>query len=409
MNVDVVIVGAGPAGSAAAIELARQGRRVLLLERNRMPQYKTCGDGLLSDALRALDRLGVGVRARAEGHLLAALTVCAPGGRRVRLEVPALTLRRPRLHELLHDQARACGAELLQAEALGPCLENGQVVGVEARGPDRNRFQIRSPLVILATGARSAVLKDFGVCLQEKPSAVAIRGYFRDLSGEFADSLHVSYDRSLFPGFGWVFPLPGGIFNIGCGRFLRGETCGQKDLRRMLDYFIRNFPPAQAIAQRDDMDGVPCGGLLRTGLAGARSCGPGLLVAGEALGAVCPFTGEGVGKSLETGLHAARFAGEALDAGDFSASFLAGYQRFLQDAYGRLYGGYLRAERWLSRPRLLNLLAWQIDRKPAARKAVERMLSEGLEPHRIFSLRSLLGRLGRETLKAGTLAVPQDN
>jgi geranylgeranyl reductase family protein len=409
MDFEVIIIGAGPAGSAAAIELSRQGRRVLLLERNRMPQHKTCGDGLLPDALRALDQLGVGGRARAEGHLLNALTISAPGGRMVRLEVPALTLPRPQLHGLLHDQARKWGTEMLQGEALGPRVEGGQVVGVEVEGPDRSRFEVRSPVVILATGARSGVLKDFGICLQEKPSAVAIRGYFRDLSGEFADSLYVSYDRSLFPGFGWVFPLPGGIFNIGCGRFLRGETFGQKDLRRMLDYFIRNFPPARAIAQCDDMDGTPCGGLLRTGLTGARSYGPGLLVAGEALGAACPFTGEGVGKALETGIHAALFAGEALKAGDFSTSFLAGYHRFLQDTYGRLYGGYLRAERWLSRPRLLNLLAWQLDRKPAARKAVERILAEGLDPRRIFSLRSLFGSLSGESQKPGTVAVPQDN
>jgi flavin-dependent dehydrogenase len=409
MHADVIIVGAGPAGSAAAIELAGQGRRVLVLERHLTPQPKTCGDGLLPDAVRMLDRLGVGGRVRAEGKVLNTLAVFAPGGRTIRLEVPAVTLPRPRLHAILHDRVRKSGAELLQGEALGPLVEGGKVVGIEARRPDHGRYQFRSSLVILATGARSAALKDFGICLQERPSAIAIRGYFRDLSGEFADSLYVSYDRSLFPGFGWVFPLPDGMFNIGCGRFLRGETCGQKDLRGMLDYFIGSFPPARAIAERDDMGALPCGGLLRTGLTGTLSYGAGLLVAGEALGATCPFTGEGVGKSLETGIHAARFAEEALLGGDFSAGFLSGYHRFLENTYRRLYHGYQRAERWLSRPRLLDFLAWQLDRKPSARKAVERMLTEAFDPRQVFSLRGLLGRFDGETRKAGTVAVPQDN
>jgi len=108
-NTDVIVVGAGPAGCAAAIVLARQGCRVVLLERAPLPQHKTCGDCLLPDALRHLDALGVGADVRGEGLALSRLEVTAPGGRAVSLAVPAITLPRPRLHALLQAEARRAG------------------------------------------------------------------------------------------------------------------------------------------------------------------------------------------------------------------------------------------------------------------------------------------------------------
>jgi flavin-dependent dehydrogenase len=257
--------------------------------------------------------------------------------------------------------------------------------------------------VILTSGARSGTLRDFGVCQQAEPSAVGIRAYFRDLSGEFADSLHISYDRQLFPGYGWVFPLPDGIYNIGCGLFLDGAGPSQTDLNRLFDYFLRSFPPARAVASLEDMLGVPCSGLLRTGLAGSSSSRPGLLVAGEALGTTLPFTGEGVGKALETGLLAGQLAVEALRSGDFSGAFLARYGLALEQRYRGVYQGYRRAEKWLAVPGLPDLLAWQVARKPALREAAEMMLSGVLPPASIFSLSGLVGRPARSMRKRSEL------
>ncbi len=393
MNADVIVIGAGPAGCAAAIEAARQGVRVLLLERVRTPQHKTCGDGLLPDALRSLDSLGLGPRVRAEGLCLESLTASAPGGREVRLAVPAVTLPRQRLNALLQEEAIRCGVQLVQAEASGPLRSGEQVVGVAVRDAQCGRCEITSPLTILATGARPGPLRDFGVCRRTQPSAVAVRAYYRDLSGEFADTLHISYDRSLFPGYGWVFPLPGGVFNIGCGRFLSRKQGDPPDLRDMFEFFIRNFPPARTIASREDLLEVPCGGLLRTGLAGAEFHAPGLLVAGEALGATSPFIGDGIGKALETGSWAGLFAGQVLETGDVSAASLARYREFLEKRYRTLYRGYQRAQRWLAYPRLLDLLAWQAERRPRLRHAMEQMLAERLHPGKIFSLPGMLGRV----------------
>jgi flavin-dependent dehydrogenase len=409
MDADLIVIGAGPAGCAAAIQAVREGLGVILLERVPAPQHKTCGDGLLPDALEALDQLGLGPKIRAEGLRLESLTAFAPGGREIRLAIPAVTLRRQRLHALLQEEALRCGVQLVQGEALGPLRADGRITGVEVRDEKKARYPLSASLTILATGARSGALEDFAVCRQTRPSAVAIRGYYRDLSGEFDNTLHISYDRRLFPGYGWVFPLPGGVFNIGCGRFLSRKKEVPTDLHNMLEFFIRNFPPARAIAGREDLLEVPCGGLLRTGLEGADSHAPGLLVAGEALGATCPFIGDGIGKALETGLWAGQFAAQALEAGDVSADFLARYRDSLEKRYRLLYRGYQRAQRWLAYPRLLDLLAWQAGRRPSVRRALERMLADGLHPGKVFSLSGLLGRVGFDSEEPATRRIVKDS
>jgi flavin-dependent dehydrogenase len=388
---DVVVVGAGPAGCAAAIVLARRGSRVVLLERAALPQHKTCGDCLLPDALRQLEALGVGAGVRGEGLALSRLAVTAPGGRTVSLALPSITLPRPRLHALLQEEARRAGVELLGAEAVAPLLSGERVAGVLLRREGRPAEPLAAPLVILASGARPGTLRDFGVCLREEPSAVGIRAYFRDPSGEFGETLRVSYQRNLLPGYGWVFPQPDGIYNIGCGWFFNRRGEPQPDLSRLFEHFLCTFLPARAISLLEDRLGTPCGGLLRTGLGGALSHRAGLLVTGDALGAALPYTGEGVGKALATGMLAANTASEALQAGDFSAQFLARYGAELETRLRPLYRGYERAQRWLASPRLADLLAWRAQGNPAVADLYAGVLAEEVPPGAAFSLGSLLG------------------
>lgn len=403
MHADVVIIGAGPSGCAAAVHLGRLGCRVLLVERAVRPQPKICGDSLLPVALAALDSLGLGDSVRAAGLCLDSMSVTAPGGRTLRLAVPSVTLQRQRLHALLQDEAERCGVQMISGEAVAPLLDGEKVVGVSVRSERQPLFSLHAPLTILASGARSGTLRDFGVCLQEQPTAVGIRAYFRDLSGEFADSLHICYDRQLFPGYGWVFPLRDGVYNIGCGLFLRSAMPSQTDLNRLFDYFLRTFAPARTIVNLEDHLGVPCSGLLRAGLSGARSSRAGLLVTGEALGTSLPFTGEGVGKALEAGLLAGDVAAEACRSGDFSASSLCRYGLLLEERFRPVYQGYRRAQKWLDVPGLPDFLAWQVERKPALREVAEMVLAGVLPPASLFSFSGLIGRPSRRDCKRGEM------
>lgn len=389
MKWDVVIVGAGPAGCAAALELARLGFHVLVLERSVLPQPKVCGDLLLGEALRELEGFGLGAAVRSEGRCCDTLRLHAPNGRTVAVPISAVTLGRQRLHALLQERLAAAGVELRQAEVLGPG-PGGVGIALRSDGGELPEA-ICAPLVILASGARYATLEAFGVGVSAAPSAVAVRAYYRDLDGVCADVLEVGFHPPMAPGFGWVFPLPGGICNIGCGRFLRGERPEQFDLPRLLGGFSATFPPAAQIAGDDDLLGVPCSGLLRCGLAGARSHADRLLVAGEAAGTSLPFFGEGIGTALASGRIAAQVAAEALHAGDCSADFLGRFQRQLHDRYGRLCQDLGRVEGWLANPWRLNLLAWQAERHPALRDLLGEVIAHQITPRSALSWAGLLG------------------
>lgn len=394
MKYDVIVVGAGPAGCAAAIELARQGYAVRVLERGELPQSKVCGDTLFAESLALLDHFGVGEAARREGLPLSTLRLQAPGGRVVPLEVNAVSLQRARLHQLLQDEVRRSGASIETAEVVGPLRQGEELRGVSVRGAGDEAGEVLSRLVIVASGARYATLEAFGLGVRPAPTAIGIRAYYRVFDAPAETALHLAFHRRLGDGFGWVVPLPGGFYNIGCGRFVHGAPVGQTDLLKSLEAFIHRVEPAWRIAGQDEPVGLPCAGLLRTGLSGAVISAPGVLVAGEAAGTSSPLTGAGVARALEHGLDAARTAALALQAGDVSAPFLARHAQ-RQDERRARYRELERAQQWFASPRRLNLLAWQAERHAPLRSALSAIIDRGASPTSVFSLSGLFGRAGR--------------
>ncbi len=379
MKCDVIVVGAGPAGCAAAIDLARQGYAVRVLERGSLPQAKVCGDTLWAETLTLLDHLGLGARARQEGLPLKTLHLQAPGGRVVPLEINATSLQRVRLHQLLQDEVRRSGATIETAEVVGPLRDGEGLAGVSIRGPADEPGEVAARLVIVAGGARYATLEAFGLGLRPEPTAVGIRAYYRILNPPVETAAHLAFHRVLGTGFGWV-------------RYLHGAPAGQTDLLKNLEAFIHHFEPAWRVVGHDDAIGLPCAGLLRSGLSGAVTAAPGLLVAGEAAGTASPLTGAGVAKALESGLAAARTAALALQSGDFSAPFLTRHSARLEE--GRpLYRDLERAQQWFASPRRLNLLAWQAARHATLRSAISAIIDRGAPPAPVFSLSGLFGRV----------------
>lgn len=391
MSCDVIVVGAGPAGCAAAIELALAGRSVLLFERGELPQAKTCGDLLLPPALRALESLGVVAGVHAAGLTLTEMQLQSPGRLSVTLPLTGVSLQRPQLHALLQQRAMALGVVLQRAEVVGPLKEDGAPAGVRYRDLLGEEQTVRAPLVLLASGCRSATLAAFGVEMRAEPTAVGIRCYYRDLDGESSSCAHIGLQRQLGPGFGWVIPLPGGIYNIGCGRLLNGVRAESINLRQMLDAFIHSFEPAWRVIGHEDPVGIPCSGLLRSGLCGSRAFRDGLLVAGDAVGSAAPLVGTGIAAALQSGQCAAQVALTALRDGDLSAAGLADYERRLAELLQPRYRALTQAEQWYASPRRLDQLARQARRKPATAALLADLVTEGTAAEQLFSLRGLLG------------------
>jgi geranylgeranyl reductase family protein len=384
---DVVIAGAGPAGSVAALTLARLGWRVLLADRARFPRHKVCGDALIPDALRCLEDLGLLGVVRAIGHDVRTLSLYSAA--RIRLDVPGrfITLKRRTFDALLAREAIAAGATFVSARVTGyAAAASGATTVTLASGTGPARA-LSARAAIVATGADVDLLGRHGLVSQPRASAMALRCYVR--SDEPIDELVISYDRAIAPGYAWIFPMGGGEYNVGCGTLVPADPPRGMNLRRDFEVFTSEFPLARALMRRARAQTRLEGARLRCGLQGSRARGPGFsLAAGEAIGATFPLTGEGIGKAMETGRLAAESLAEALASGE--SGRLARFDARLAREIAPKYLGYATAERWLEWPRVGDFVVGRATRSPYLRRAIAGILDETVDPRTVFSARGVL-------------------
>ncbi|MFP3870094.1 MAG: NAD(P)/FAD-dependent oxidoreductase [Syntrophobacteria bacterium] len=389
LRADVVVVGAGPAGAMAAVELATLGIDVLVVERSIFPREKICGDGLLEESLQILAAVGLDQKVRRKAHAIECIRFVAPDGGEFQLEGDFCTLRRKDLDALLLEEACGRGANFLDGiEVKEPFLNDGTGVGVVGLGPRKAKVTIAASLVLLATGANPRVLRDFGVLERKTASAIGVRGYFRLREHANERAMIISYDRRLLPGYGWIFPLGAGIYNVGRGialdRWGKLGKVGQhveslQEHAHPLSTFLRRAEPVRPLQV----------GMMRTGFQGARACASGLLVLGEALGLTFPFLGEGVSSALASGRLAARVAEKALKAGDFSAQFLDGYERQLRQQLDARHKAYFAAQRWFRYAPVATFLITRAARDRRFRELIREILIGNTTARAVFSLRGL--------------------
>lgn len=378
------MVGAGPAGCVAAMQLASRGHGTLLLDRDAHPRDKVCGDGLIPDALRALGRSGLEDEIRRRGHGIRLSSVFSPS--RIEVEIPGdfVTIKRRTLDSALVERARGCGATFCVAEVVGvEAAPDGSVV-LRTRGNDE---PLRARAALLATGARVGLLQRHGKVQREGPSAVALRCYVR--SRLDVERMVISFDRSILPGYAWIFPLGGGEYNVGCGLFYRDGRRHGVNLSEKFRRFCAEFPMMRELLGRSEsrtpLEGAP----LRCGLQGVDPVGPGnTLAIGETIGATFPFSGEGIGKAMETAELAAQAIHGALLRGDFES--LVDFGSRLQDSLSSKYLGYKLAQRAVSRAWVVDFMAHRARRSRFLRNAMAGIIAETIDPGPLFSLRGLL-------------------
>ncbi len=397
---DVLVIGAGPAGSAAAHVLAQAGLQVLQIDQHPAGRDKVCGDGLIPDAHQALARLGLLEQVRALAQSVPHVRCVAPGGGHVDVPGRLSVLPRQRLDALLLGAAQAAGARFLQARFEAPVEEDGRVVGARITVGEVEQ-EVRAPWVLLATGAVPKALQAAGMCTRHTPSGVALRGYVKapSMVGRIT-GLEVVCSRAVRPGYGWIFPGPDGTFNIGAGvteAYSAVDGKGQKsapNLRRLFDAFVADYPPAAALMREGTLMGELKGAPLRCTLEGARYTRPGLMVVGEAAGSTYTFTGEGIGKAMQTGMAAgdallalAPAAQRAPSAAD-DAQVRSAYEAALL-ALAPKFRMYERANAVNATPWFLDLLIWRARRSPRLVQRMQGVLDETSNPGNLVGVRGL--------------------
>jgi flavin-dependent dehydrogenase len=391
---DVLVIGGGPAGTAAARTLAQRGLNTILADQHDFPRDKVCGDGLISDALEALSSLGLLERVSRHGVHASELRVYPPIGRYVGLASEFWCAPRHELDSLLWEAAGEAGAALRpRLTAIGALEVNGRVVGARFRSSAGDQ-DIRATCTILATGANATALGSFGLDAPGKPNAVAGRAYF-EAPADVAranESLVIAFDRRFCPGYGWIFPSPGNRFNIGVGLFTSSST---SRLREFWSHFITRFAPAAAIVRASKMLSPFRGAPMRAGLVSARFGRPGLLAAGEAAAMTYLATGEGIGKALQSGIMTATLAAECVEGRRSLESAHEQYAADFQERFHHRYRAYEVAQAWAAHPLVLSVLAARTRAGRFARGELEALIAERGDLRRLFSVRGLASALVR--------------
>jgi len=360
---DAVIVGSGPAGSVAALVLARGGARVALVDKAAFPRDKACGDLVGPRGVQVLDDLGVALPGTTR---VGDMVVIGPTGRRVRLRCApgltypgyALAVPRGQFDAALRETALAAGAVPFNGHAVDPLVGDHGIEGFELSGVSTGATRLRGEYVIGADGATSRVAEIAGMIDHRRVLwGFAVRSYL-------AQPVDVPYIvfweprpwRAL-PGYGWLFPGPDGRANVGLGVGTLADRTSAARAVRLLPSFLEH------LCHLGLLDGISgpaarLGGWLKMGIIGTTPAAGPVLLVGDAAGLVNPLQGEGIAQAMGSG----RAAAEAILGGGNPATTAMRYRAYVAEAH-LPYHGIAAAGQATLLPR------------PAAISAVGRILS----------------------------------
>jgi menaquinone-9 beta-reductase len=346
---DVIVVGAGPSGSATAYHLAQAGLDVLLLEKTVFPREKVCGDGLTPRATKQLIKMGVDLDA--PGWIRNKGLRIIGGGVRMELPWPDLAsypdygLVRTRMDfdQILVERAVAVGAKLrMNTSVTEPIVDDtGRITGVVAKTPD-GEARFTAPLVVAADGNSTRLSLAMGLRKRDdRPMGVAVRRYYTSPrhDDDYLESWLELWDgERLLPGYGWVFGVGDGTSNVGLGLLNTSDAFKNVDYRGLLKSWLAGMPEEWGY-QEDNATGPVRGAALPMGFNRTPHYTRGLLLVGDAGGMINPFNGEGIAYAMESAEMAAEVIVQALGRPTAAQRerALHDYPRVLKESYGGYY------------------------------------------------------------------------
>ncbi len=399
----MIVVGAGPGGSAAAHYLAREGFDVVVLEKSRFPRDKVCGDGLTPRAVRELGLMGISTPP--EGGWLKNRGIrIVGGGHRIEFPWPetrtypsyGLTCPRSRLDQALARHAVGSGAEVVEGATVTSAVrdDRGRIGGVTVRtsggstGDGGEKHTVFAPLVVAADGVSSRLALGLGRQRKKgRPMGVAVRTYCttprRDewLEGHLQIWSGEPGRSSLLPGYGWIFPLADGTVNVGLGTLSGRGRPPRIEPRTLLKDWIEHS--ADDWALQEVKVGRASGAAIPMAFNRQPLYADGLALVGDAGGMVNPFNGEGIAYAMQAARRLAGAAVEAREArGDRERErALRGYQRAIKDDLG----GYFTLGRVFARiidhPSVMKICTRYGLPRPTLMRFTHKLLSDVWEPH----------------------------
>ena len=419
---DVIVVGAGPAGSTTAYHLAKAGLDVLLLEKTAFPREKICGDGLTPRAVTQLVRMGIDTSPEAGWLHNKGLRILA-GGLQLELDWPELAahpnfgLVRPRadFDDLLARQATKAGARLLEnCNVTAPILDErtSRIVGVTAKlgggKQDAVEQEFRAPLVVAADGNSTRLSIAMGLHKRDdRPMGVAYRAYYKNPrhNDDYLESwLELSDSKQpdrLLPGYGWIFGMGDGTSNIGLGILDTSKAFGKVDYRDMMQRWLATTPPEWELTEENRT--VPIrGAALPMGFNRKPHYTRGLLLVGDAGGMVNPFNGEGIAYAMESAELAARVIVQAnARIGTYARELALGdYPRILAETYGGYYTLGRLFVKMIGNPKVMQLATQRGLSHPMLMKFLLKLMANLTDPRGGDAMDRIINGIARVTPRA---------
>jgi geranylgeranyl reductase family protein len=341
----VLVVGGGPAGSAAAYWLARAGHEVTLVEKKTYPRDKTCGDGLTPRAIFHLSDMGFDFGVP-EFHRITGLRSYAGDDLMIEMAWPEHSrfpnwggvIRRRDLDMQVARLAEKEGVKILEKTTATPDIEGGQLTSVTLSHGDDSEV-VEPGVTVIADGSMNRFGRDLGTSRRrDYPMGMAARGYFSSPMSEdpFLESQLDLRDSSgaTMPGYGWVFPLGDGTLNVGVGLLSTFKRWKHVNTTHMMSDYVATAPDYWGISEETRLS-KPTGGKLTMSFSKGPLVGNNWITIGDAAGAINPWNGEGISYAYETGRMAAEHVTEALGAEDLG--LLQRYPQHLEDEFGLYY------------------------------------------------------------------------
>ncbi|MET8785679.1 MULTISPECIES: geranylgeranyl reductase family protein [unclassified Streptomyces] len=397
---DVIVVGAGPAGSTTAYHLAKAGLDVLLLEKTAFPREKVCGDGLTPRATKQLVAMGIDISEEAGWLRNKGLRIIG-GGVRLQLDWPdlasypnyGLVRKRDDFDEQLARQAQKAGARLYERCNVGaPVVDDrtGRITGVHAKlGEDKREVTFHAPLVVAADGNSTRLSLAMGLHRREdRPMGVAVRTYFTSPrhDDDYLESWLELWDRRggqerLLPGYGWIFGMGDGTSNVGLGVLNTSAAFKELDWREVLKAWCASMPEDWGYTP-ENMTGPIRGAALPMAFNRQPHYTKGLLLVGDAGGLVNPFNGEGIAYAMESGQIAADVIVQALARATPAQREMAlqNYPKILKDTYGGYYTLGRAFVKLIGNPKVMKVAAQRGLTHPLLMKFTLKLLANLTDP-----------------------------
>jgi geranylgeranyl reductase family protein len=382
---DITIIGAGPAGITAAIALARRGIPSLLIDRNDFPRQKICGDGLSGKVVSILNRLNAGYVSELYSSGIAtgsrAARFYAPNLKMMELsfqtghhtQPPGLICKRIDFDHFLLKKALAfkeihfeCGK---QVDSI--IKENGYLKLQDSSGS----IIAESRLLLFAGGSNLNLIRQLNPSFPDIEEGIGVRGYFENVTG--SDEKHpieIHFLKELLPWYLWIFPFSDGSANVGLAL---PESLAKKNrlsLKDLLFHLIQSYPHLKNRFINSTLSGKIEANRLPYYTSQCQVAGDHYMLLGDAARLIDPFTGEGIGNAMASGIYAAEVASGCIAGKDFSVDNTKNYQELIDSKLGRELALSLKLQVLARRQNLLNLVIGRASRNEKTRSLISEML-----------------------------------